>query len=77
MFSAIKLNGEKIYKNIGHRRRIQYKFLQKLQYLRYKKFRLIIDLKALKGIEFLKFNLKKIELAKDIFVKEIENGKEV
>ena len=31
----------------------------------------------MKGIETIKFNLKKIELAKDIFVKEVENGKEV
>ena len=29
LFSDVKLNGEKIYKNIGYRRRIQFKFLQK------------------------------------------------
>ena len=29
LFSDIKLDGDKIYKNVGYRRRIQYKFLQK------------------------------------------------
>ena len=45
--------------------------------LKYKKFQLITDLRAVKGIEFIKFNLKKIELAKEIFLKELENGQDV
>ena len=38
---------------------------------------MIVDLKALSAIDFIKFNLKKIEIAKDMFVKEIEHGEEV
>ena len=40
--------------------------------LKYKKFQLIVDLKAVHKIDFIKFNLKKIQMAKEIFIKEIE-----
>ena len=40
--------------------------------LRYKKFQLITDLRAVSGVEFIKFNLKKISLAKELFLKDIE-----
>ena len=45
--------------------------------LKYKKFQLIVDLKAVSKIDFIKFNLKKIQIAKEIFLKEIEYGEEV
>lgn len=38
---------------------------------------LIVSLRAVKKIDFIKFNLKKIELAKEIFVRAVEQGSEV
>ena len=45
--------------------------------LKYKKFQLIVDLKSVKKIDFVKFYLQKIKIARELFVKEIENGEEV
>ena len=38
---------------------------------------LIVSLRAIKKIDFIKFNLKKIEIAKEIFVRAVEQGSEV
>ena len=45
--------------------------------LKYKKFELLINLRSIRTIDFVRFNLKKIELAREIFLKEIEHGSEV
>ena len=45
--------------------------------MKHKKFSLIVGLRAIGKINFVRFNLKKIEIAKEMFVKDIEHGKEV
>ena len=66
-----------MYKDECHRKRILYKFNTKTLRLKYKKFELFLNLRAVKDINFIRFNLKKIALAKELFVKELEFGSEV
>ena len=71
------MNGKKIYKDEIYRKRVKYKYEYKALFLKYKKFELLCHLRAFNKINFIRFNLKKIEIAKQLFLKDIEHGSEV
>ena len=45
--------------------------------LRYKKMELLVSLRALDKANFIRINLKKISLAKEKFIMDIEHGSEL
>ena len=56
---------------------IEYKKQKYIQNALFEKIKLVLNLKAVDRILYIKLLLKKIELAKSLFILEIEQGEEV
>lgn len=60
LFVNCKINGQDMYTPQVCRRTVEFKNRQKARIEKYKKVQLIVRLKAVNGIEFIKFNIAKI-----------------
>mmetsp|Transcript_14114 Transcript_14114/g.21992 ORF Transcript_14114/g.21992 Transcript_14114/m.21992 type:complete len:146 (-) Transcript_14114:533-970(-) len=64
-------------KSKRYKKMIRQKFTRKFKEMIYNKINLVIGLKAIRGLVFLRVLLKKIELARELFLMDIEEGLEV
>ena len=66
-----------LFKDSNHQQFIKYKFKRKGREIQYNKIKLFMNMKLIGGIVYCKALLKRIQIAKELFVLEIEQGQEV
>ena len=76
LFQDIKVDNKFLYMPMLPKERIRMKYKQEEILSQYKKMKLIIDLRAVKKVTFLRCVLKRIKLAKELFLIDMEQGDE-
>ena len=77
MFNDYGDDGQHIFQTKNYKKMIEYKKSKYIQNALFEKIKLVLNLKAVSKILYIKLLLKKIDLAKSLFILEIEQGEEV
>jgi hypothetical protein len=77
MFKDVVVNDVPLFDDKTFKNFLQYKMNNNFLLDQYEKLNLILNFRAVRGLTFLKLLLKRIEMAKEVFVLNIEQGEEV